>query len=283
MQFSLDFDGKTTSVGSLTFGVSEESIVAATNISRVGDRWFKNHQLLCSSYNKVFKLEFQNISGEKGYSKEWIKVELINPLIVITRSITCKGRYSTFKAYHFRLLAHFQFNKPLNFPFYFLKRLEKMVSQVKKNVTNPYNNLFHHGLIKLLVLAKLEKQGKTWDAFIYQFANPHLKIKTRKKTPGLRTISPSKPRCPRTPNPPAQTISLPKQFKKLFEAPASLSDKNTMSKDQRKPIANPQIPSVSLDPTPENIQEVIQQEFPTIPTKRRGANQFDRGPFRKST
>jgi hypothetical protein len=182
MQFSLSFDGKTMRVGSLTFGVSEESIVAATKLPRVGDRWFKNHQLLCSSYNRVFKPEFQNISGAKGYSKEWIKEELINPLIVITRLITCEGRYSTFKACHFRLLAHFQFNKPLNFPFYFLKSLEKMSSQVRKNVTNPHNNLFHHGLIKLLVLAELEKQGKTWDAFIYQFANPHLTIKTNKKT-----------------------------------------------------------------------------------------------------
>jgi hypothetical protein len=283
MQFSLGFDGKTTCVGSLTFGVSEESIVAATKLPRMGDRWFKNHQLLCSSYNRVFKPEFQNISGEKGYSKEWIKEELINPLIVITRLITCEGRYSTFKACHFRLLAHFQFNKPLNFPFYFLKSLEKMSSQVRKNVTNPHNNLFHHGLIKLLVLAELEKQGQTWDAFIYQFANPHLTIKTGKKTLGLRTISPSKPRSPRTPNPPAQTISLPEQFKKLVDTPASSSGKKTKSKDQRKPIANLQMPSISLDPTPKNLQEVIQQDFPIVPTNRRGANRFDKGPFRKST
>jgi hypothetical protein len=196
----------------------------------VGDRWFKNHQLLRSSYNRVFKLEFQNISIAKGYSKEWIKEELINPLIFITKFITCEGRYSTFKSCHFRLLAHFQFNKPLNFPFYFLKILEKISSQVRKNVTNPHNNLFHHGLIKLLVLAELEKQGKTWDAFIYQFANHHLTIKTSKKTLDLRTISPSKPHSPRTPNPPAQAISLPKQkSKKLVETPATSSRKRPRS------------------------------------------------------
>jgi hypothetical protein len=125
-----------------------------------------------SSYNRVFKPEFENISRPKGYSREWIKVELINPLIIIMRLITCEGRYATFKPCHFRLLAHFLFNKPLNFPFYFLKSLEKMSSQVRKNVTNPNNSLFHHGFIKLLVLVELEKQGPTWDAFIYQFANP---------------------------------------------------------------------------------------------------------------
>jgi hypothetical protein len=84
-----------------------------------------------------FKPEFESISGAKGYAKEWIKVEFINPLIAITRLITCEGRYSTFKACHFRLLAHFLFNKPLNIPFYFLKSLEKMSSQVRKNMTNP--------------------------------------------------------------------------------------------------------------------------------------------------
>ena len=127
------------------------------------------------------------------------------------RLITCEGRYSTFKACHFRLLAHFLFNKPLKFPFYFLKILENMSSQVRKNVTNPHNSLFHHGLIKLFVLAKLEKQGQTWDAFIYQFANPHLIVKTGKKPLSLKTISPSKPFSPRTPNSLAQNLSLPEK------------------------------------------------------------------------
>jgi hypothetical protein len=110
------------------------------------------------NYNRVFKTEFQNIFGAKGYSKEWIKEYLINPLIVITRLIAYEVRYSILKAYQFRLLAHFQFNKPLNFPF--LKSLEKMSSQVRKNVTNPHNNLFHHGFIKLLVLSRVGKTGE---------------------------------------------------------------------------------------------------------------------------
>jgi hypothetical protein len=157
LQFSLGFDGRLARIGSLVFLVSEESIASATKLPRVGDRWFKHHQLPHPSYNRVFKPEFQNVSGAKGYSKEWIKDELINPLIVITRLITCEGRYSVFKACHFRLLAHFQFNKPLNFPFYFLKILEKMSSQVHKNLANPHNSLFHHGLIKFLVISELTK------------------------------------------------------------------------------------------------------------------------------
>ena len=102
MKFVVGFDGKTSHVGYLTFEVTKESIVVATKLPRMGDRWFKNHQLSCSSYNRVFKPEFENNLVEKGYSREWIKVEFINPLIIITRLITCEGRYSTFKAFHFR-------------------------------------------------------------------------------------------------------------------------------------------------------------------------------------
>jgi hypothetical protein len=188
----------------------------------------------------VFKPEFESISREKGYDKAWINPELVNPLIIITRLITCEGRYSTFKSWHFRLLAHFLFNKPLNFPFYFLKILEKMSSQVRKNVTNPHNSLFHHGLIKLLVLIKLEKQGKNWDAFIYQFANPHLTVKTRKNPLSLKSISPSKPHSPRTPNSLVQTPSFLEQYQNLVDIPTSSSGKKTKNKDQKKPIVDPQ-------------------------------------------
>jgi hypothetical protein len=227
----------------------------------------------------VFKTKFESISGEKGYVNKWIKVELINPLIVITSLITCEGRYSTFKACHFRLLAHFLFNKPLNFPFYFLKILERMSSQVRKNVNNPHNSLFHHGLIKLLILVELEKQGKNWDAFIYQFANPHLTVKTDKKTLSLINISPSKPRSPRTPNTFVQTLFFLEQYQKLVDIPTSSSGKKTKRKDQNKPIVNPPMPSLSLDPTPKKLQELMQQEFAIIPTNNKEANRFGKGPF----
>jgi hypothetical protein len=266
-------------VGSLTFVVSKELISSATNLPRVGDRWFKHHQFPWASYNRVFKPEFQNVSGAKGYSKEWIKNEIINPLIFITRIITCEGRYYVFKACHFLLLAHFQFNKSLDLPFYFLKNINKMSSQVQKNMANPHNSLLHHGLIKLLVIAELEKQGKTWDEFIYQFSNPHLTIKTNKKKLDLGIVTPSKPHSPKTPNPLAQDIPLPEQkTKKLVDTPAASSDKKT-----KKPIDKSPMPLTSIDPTPKRLQEVIQQDFPVVPTNRRGANRFKRGCFRKST
>jgi hypothetical protein len=115
-----------------------------------------------------------------------------------------------------------------------------------------------------------------WYEFIYQFSNPHLTIKTSNKTLDLGTVTPPKPYSPKTSNPPTQAIPLPGQkFKKIFDTLAASSGKKT-----KKLIANPLMPSTSNDTEPKNIQEVIQQDFPTIPTNRRGgANGFNRGYF----
>ena len=50
-----------------------------------------------------------------------------------------------------------------------------MASQVRKNIENPTHSLYHHGLIKMLILAELKKKDQVWEQFIYEFSNSHLK------------------------------------------------------------------------------------------------------------
>ena len=49
-----------------------------------------------------------------------------------------------------------------------------MDSQVRKNLEHPTHSLYHHGLIKMLVLAELKKQDWVWEQFVYELSNPHL-------------------------------------------------------------------------------------------------------------
>jgi hypothetical protein len=205
--------------------------------------------------------------------------EFINPLIVITNIITCEGRYSIFKDCHFRLLAHFQFNKPMNFPFYLLKSIEKMSSQVCNNLANPHNILFHHILIKLLFITKLTKQGKTWDEFLYQFSNPNLTVKTSKRSVDLGVFTPYNPFSLNTPNPPTQTISLSNQkAKKIVDSPAASSGKKI-----KKTIDNSPFPSTPIDPQLKKLQDAFQKDFPLVPTNRRESNRFKGESFGRST
>jgi hypothetical protein len=82
-------------------------------------------------------------------------------LKIIHVYITCEGRYGRTMFYLFILLLHFTGKQPLNMPFYLLKSLTKMASKVQAKHQKANNNLFHHGLIKIIVLEELNRRNKT--------------------------------------------------------------------------------------------------------------------------
>jgi hypothetical protein len=85
----------------------------------------------------------------------------------IQKYLTCEGRYSLIYLYHVCLLLHLKDKtKIINMPFYLLKSLMKMAAVVWKNPPHKEIFLYHHALIKLIVLDKLEKLNQTWDEFI---------------------------------------------------------------------------------------------------------------------
>ena len=73
--------------------------------------------------------------------------------------ITCEGRYNRVMIYHFKLMNHFTGRNPLNLPFYPYKSLTKMDHQVRAEPTNIVGKLYHHGLIKLIVLELLQRRN----------------------------------------------------------------------------------------------------------------------------
>ena len=50
-----------------------------------------------------------------------------------------------------------------------------MASQVRKNLENPNHSLYHHGLIKMLILDELKKKEWVWEQLVYELSNSHLK------------------------------------------------------------------------------------------------------------
>jgi len=208
LQFALNFDGKTAHIRSLTFPISEESISISKKLPRLGDWWLKSYKLSHQAYDHVFKQEYQNISGAKGYSKGWIRDKLLSPLVIITWLITCEVKYSTFKTFHFHILTHFHSDKPLNFPFFFWKSLEKISSHTRKNMENPSHILLHHGIIKLLIVLEIQNKNWTWEDFLYEFLNPHLMIWAVKREVDFKINPHSFPCPPKSKNPPTNPIPL---------------------------------------------------------------------------
>ena len=163
-------------VGYLFFLVIEETIAIATKIPREGTRWHKHLFIPQSSYIFARKPYFQHVAGSKGFHREWVKSEYLNPLTIIIRLITYEGKFTVFKIFHLRLLAHFVNQQFLNFLFYFHEILEKMLIQVRKKTVNPMGILYHHSLIKILIVHQLKERNQTWDNFVFKVLNPHLNV-----------------------------------------------------------------------------------------------------------
>ena len=158
--FAMGFDGKKGRVVHLVFPITEESIMCTTKLPREGDRWHKHWFVSRESHKFSLKPEFRHVTGVKGFHRGWIKPQYLNPLTVIIHLITCEGKFSVFKSYHLHLLSHFVDKKYLNFPFFFLRSLEKMSNQVTKNIVNPKGSLYHHSLIKILILDQIKEHNQ---------------------------------------------------------------------------------------------------------------------------
>jgi len=65
---------------------------------------------------------------------------------------TCEGSFSATYKYHVRLLTHFTNVKPLNLPYYLYRNLGKMAKKVQNKMNDHEASLYHHALIKIIVL-----------------------------------------------------------------------------------------------------------------------------------
>ena len=83
------------------------------------------------------------------------------PLEMIQNYITCDGRYDIVLKFHLKFLMHINGAIQVNLPFYLLKSLQKMISKVQGHPEHTARSVYHQGLIKLLILSQLHKEGRT--------------------------------------------------------------------------------------------------------------------------
>jgi hypothetical protein len=86
-----------------------------------------------------------------------------NLLVIVKQFVTCERRYGLVFLYHLWLLMNF-IGYPLNMPHYLLCSLYKMSKRFKHVKAN--SSLFHHGLIKLIIVYHLSLHGDCWQAFL---------------------------------------------------------------------------------------------------------------------
>ena len=107
-------------------------------------------------------LGFEKLSWKNVIHVSKIKPNWQIPLEMVKNYITSEGRYDRVLKCHLRLLMH------LNLPFYLFKILQRMVTWVQTHPEHTARSIYHHGLIKLLVVSHLNKDGRNWDSFLLQ-------------------------------------------------------------------------------------------------------------------
>jgi hypothetical protein len=94
-------------------------------------------------------------------------------LAIVKQFVTCEGRYGLVFLYHLWLLMSF-IDFPLNMPYFLLRSLYKMAKHFKREKAD--SSLFHHCLIKIIMVHQLKLNGNCWDTFLLRngFASPEI-------------------------------------------------------------------------------------------------------------
>jgi hypothetical protein len=64
-------------------------------------------------------------------------------------------------------MNHFTGKCTLNLPHYLHSSLTKMSHQVQAKPDNVHSRIFHHGIIKLIVMGELQRRERIWDYLLF--------------------------------------------------------------------------------------------------------------------
>jgi hypothetical protein len=170
--FALTLNGCRENIGDVQLEVTEEFLSQATSLPVVGQKWFKNAKVEEVPWTLMFTSQ-KITSCDPGMPVSSLKPRWHDLLFIVKQFITCEGRFGLVFLYHLRLLMSF-IGFTLNMPYFLLRSLYKMGKQFKKKRSN--SSLFHHGLIKIILVHQFQLQNYCWDAFISRngFGNSEL-------------------------------------------------------------------------------------------------------------
>ena len=141
----------------------------------MGEKWFKQTNLEMSYFEPYLKPRYKD--HHKSIFPFSYLLDRYAPMMrIIMKYFTCEGRFSCLYSYHIRLLMHFTRVRMLHIPYYIFCSIDKMAYIVQKRDYNQkIQSLFHHSLMKMVVMHQLYRKKIPWDTFIAHdiFTTPH--------------------------------------------------------------------------------------------------------------
>jgi hypothetical protein len=166
--FIQSYDGEIVHIGNLQLTINEATLREATRLPSRGAKYFKGVGINKEMCQRFLKEDHQHPDWKKGISRNYIKEEYHPMLASLQRFLTCEGRYVVTFLYHLRILFHFEGGPEIDFPYFLWMSLNKMVRGVKSLSKTEKTSIYHQGLIKMLVIHEIRKQGFSWKTLITQ-------------------------------------------------------------------------------------------------------------------
>jgi hypothetical protein len=161
-EFAPTFDGCRAKVGDIQLEITKKFLSEVTGLPLTSQKLFKNSKL--DEVPWILFVTSRNIDCcDKVIPVSLLKIRWHGLLGVLRKFITYEGRFGLVFLYHIQFLMHF-IGFHLNMLLFLLRSLYKMSKRYKKQ--NLDSILFHHGLIKLLLVHHLKTLGEKWEGFI---------------------------------------------------------------------------------------------------------------------
>jgi hypothetical protein len=161
-EFTLTFNDCRAKIGDIQLELNEDFTSQATSLPVVGQKWFKNSKVEEVPWSFLFTSR-RITSCDQGMHVSALKPRWHDLLAIVKQFVTCEGRYGLVFLYHLQLLMSF-IDFPLNMPYFLLQSLYKMEKHFKRQKSNSI--LFHHCLIKIIIIHQLKLNDDCWDAFL---------------------------------------------------------------------------------------------------------------------
>lgn len=166
-QFAFTFNGEKALIGNFSFKVSEDTIAQAIGISPEGEKHFKTKQFKEKSWTQFMsRSRVSSVNWKKGVPRSWLVHPWDEMVYILQKFVTYEGRYSIVYLYHIKLLLHLKRQCVISLPYFLLQSLTKMSKTIQKQKGNENKNLYHFGLVKILIEHELQRRGKTSKEFL---------------------------------------------------------------------------------------------------------------------
>lgn len=168
LAFAQSFDCENAQVGNLSFKITNESVSRTIGLPIDGEKFFKGGQLEVPNCTMFLNAAYRSISWTKGVLQSCIEEHWYPLLTILQCLVTCEGRFANFFLYYIRLMVHFTEGRHLNIPYFLRLSLHKMAKRIQSYSKKPETALYHHSLIKILLVAELKKQKRSWEDFLIE-------------------------------------------------------------------------------------------------------------------